>query len=97
MTSTCEPQEQLIVRFQGSMDTTRCDEVGPDVRAQLAEPNQPVVFDLAKVDFISSSFLSLCVYAARQAGNNGFHVVNVSPMIKRVFKIAGFDEMLGSD
>jgi anti-anti-sigma factor len=97
MTPTCEPQEQLVIRFKGSMDTGRCDEIGADVRAQLAGADQPVVFDLAGVDFVSSSFLSLCVHAARQAGDHGFQVVNVCPMVKRVFKIAGFDGMLGSD
>ncbi len=97
MTPTCEPQERLVFRFKGSMDTARCDEIGPDIRAQLAEPNQPVVFDLGGVDFVSSSFLSLCIHARRQAADHGFQVINVCPMIKRVFKIAGFDAMLASD
>ncbi len=96
MTSTSEPQEQFVIRFKGPMDSARCDEIGPDTRAQLAQPDQAVVFDLSGVDFVSSAFLSLCVYAARQAGDHGFQVVNVCPMVKRVFKIAGLDSMLGS-
>jgi anti-anti-sigma factor len=95
MTSACELQEQLLIQFHGSMDTARCEKVGQDIRAQLANPTQPVVFDLADVHFISSSFLRLCVYAARQAGEHGFQVVDVSPTIQRVFKIAGLDGMLG--
>jgi anti-anti-sigma factor len=97
MSPTCEPQEQLVIQFKGSMDTARCNQIGPDVRAQVADPNQPVVFDLGGVDFVSSSFLSLCVYARRQAGDNGFQIVNVRPLVKRVFMIAGLDVMLASD
>jgi anti-anti-sigma factor len=97
MTSTCEPQEQLIIRFKGLLDTIRCDEIGPDIRAQLAEPREPVVFDLSGVDFVSSSFLSLCIYARRRAGDHGFQVINVCPMVKRVFKIAGLDGMLAAE
>jgi anti-anti-sigma factor len=97
MIPTCEPQERLTIRFKGSMDTARCDEMGPDIRAQLAGANQPVAFDLSGVDFISSSFLSLCVYAQRQAGDHGFQVINVCPMVKRVLKIAGLDAMLGPE
>jgi anti-anti-sigma factor len=79
------------------MDTLRTDEIGPDVRAQLAEPREPVVFDLDGVDFVCSSFLSLCLYARRQAGDHGFRIINVRPMVKRVFKIAALDGMLAAE
>jgi anti-anti-sigma factor len=94
MLSTCEFQEQLIFRFQGCMDTTRCEELAAEVRASLADANQPVAFDLEQVDFVSSAFLGLCVFAQRQTGIHGFQIINVCPLVKRVFKIAGLDAML---
>ncbi len=94
MTPACEPQEPLIIGFKGSMSSDRCDQVGPDIRARLAEPREPVVFDLNDVDFVGSSFLGLCIYAHRQAGDHGFRLINVCPMVKRVFKIAGLDRIL---
>jgi anti-anti-sigma factor len=94
MSPTCDPQNQLVLRFQGCMDTAKCGEIEADVRTSLADADQPVVFDLDAVDFVSSSFLRLCIIARRQASPNGFQIVNVCPMVKRVFKIAGLDGML---
>ena len=94
MASTSELEGLLVVRFEGRMDTARCDEMSADVRAALAEPRRPVVFDLDGVDFVSSAFLRLCVYAFRQAGEHGFQIVNTGPLVKRVFKIAALDNML---
>ena len=53
--------------------------------------------DLAAVDYVSSSFLRLCVAIARDEHDNQKRRVSVtrlSPMVKKVFKIAGFDSMI---
>jgi len=94
MLQACEPNTTVDIRFEGRLDTARCAEIEADVRARVTSPSGPVVFDLDRVDFVSSSFLRLCVYAYQQAGSHGFRIVNVGPFIKRVFKIAGFDSML---
>jgi len=97
MPSSCTPDQQLGFRFQGRLDTAKCAQIEPDLRASLARISSPVVFDLLAVNFVSSAFLRLCVYAYRQAGDHGFHVINPEPSIKRVFKIAGLDDMLKTD
>jgi len=96
MLQTCEPNTPVGIRFEGRLDTARCAEIEADVRARVASPSGPVVFDLEGVDFVSSTFLRLCIFACKQAGSHGFRVVNVGPAIKRVFKIAGLDSMLAS-
>lgn len=97
MLPSCEPQETLLIRFEGSMDSAKCAKVEAQVRAALRQPDAPVVFDLDGVDFISSAFLRFCIYGLQQAGAHGFQIVNVGPNIKRVFKIAGLDAMLKAD
>lgn len=97
MTPTCTSEDRLVIGFAGRMDTARCARVEPDVRAAVTRTARPVVFDLAGVEFISSSFLRLCIYALQQAGEHGFHVVHAGPSVKRVFKIAGLDAMLDAD
>lgn len=94
MIPSCPSEENLEIHFTGKLDTAKCQEIEPELRAKLADGNATVVFDLAKVDFVSSSFLRLCVFAYQKAGN-GFQVINVSPAIKKVFMIAGMDAMLG--
>ncbi len=97
MTPTCASEDRLVIGFAAHMDTARCVRVEADVRAAVTKPDRPVVFDLAGVDFISSSFLRLCIYAFQQAGEQGFRVVHAGPSVKRVFKIAGLDAMLEAD
>ncbi len=94
MLPTCVPGETIAIRFEGRLDTATCARIERDVQAAVTDPDRPVVFDLDGVEFVSSSFLRLCVYAYKQAANHGFRVTNVGPSIKRVFKIAGFDGML---
>ena len=94
MLEVCQPKESLVLRFEGSMDTTACAKIETEVRAAVTGPSTPVVFDLDSVDFVSSAFLRLCIHASQQARGQGFQIVNVGPLVKRVFKIAGLDAML---
>jgi anti-anti-sigma factor len=81
-------------KFTGRLDTAKCAQIEPDLRALLARVEGPVVFDLDGVEFVSSAFLRLCIYAHRNAGDHGFEIINAAPPIKKVFKIAGLDTML---
>ncbi len=92
MLSTCE-HDRVLIRFTGRLDTARCEELAGEVRAAVTAPTTPVEFDLARVDFVASAFLRLCIYAYQQAGAHGFQISNATPTIKRVFKIAGMDKM----
>ena len=53
-----------------------------------------IVFDLAGVDYVASGFLRLCLSAAKSVPSGGFSIVNTDPGVKKVFKIAGLDELL---
>jgi anti-anti-sigma factor len=53
-----------------------------------------VVFDLAGVDFVASAFLRLCLMVQQKAAGHQLTLVNVSPPIKKVFKIAGLDKLV---
>ncbi|MDY0170064.1 MAG: STAS domain-containing protein [Thermoguttaceae bacterium] len=97
MLPACPSEEELVIRFVGKLDTATCQELESELRDRLAGSGATVVFDLAKVDFVCSWFLRLCIHAGQQTGPRGFRVVNVSPSIKKVFKIAGLDAMLESD
>lgn len=94
MKQTSTLGDTVELRFEPLLDTATCQRIEEEVRAAVTDPQGPVVFNLEGVEFIASSFLRLCVYASRQVGDGDFHVTNVDPNIKRVFKIAGFDAML---
>jgi anti-anti-sigma factor len=92
MLSTYE-HDRLRIRFEGRLDTAKCEEISAEVRAAVTAPTVPVEFDLAEVDFVASAFLRLCIYAYQQSGEQGLQILNASPTIKRVFKIAGMDKL----
>jgi len=94
MLQTCELPGMLVMRFEGRMDTVRCEQIETKVRQAATAASVPIVFDLTGVDFVCSAFLRLCVFASRQGAANGFRIANVEPSIKRVFKISGLDALL---
>jgi anti-anti-sigma factor len=97
MTPTLDLEESTVIRFEGRMDTAKCAQIEAETKERVTRPVTSVVFDLKDVEFISSAFLRLCIYAHKQAGEEGFQIINVDPSIKRVFKIAGLDMMLRND
>lgn len=89
----------LTCVFSGRLDTAKCLEIEKTVFdriGEVSEPNKParVIFDLAGVEYVTSAFLRLCLKAARSAADGSFAVVNTNPLIKKIFKIAGFDQTL---
>ena len=88
---------KVICCFEGKMDTLSCKELEKDFDQILSEcksDNMPLVFDLAGVDYIASSFLRLCGKAAQQIGVEKVSIANVTPQVKKVFKIAGLADVL---
>lgn len=96
MLPECPTDERLVIHFAGKLDTATCQDLEADLQNRLNGSGAAVVFDLTEVDFVCSWFLRLCIHASQKAGPGGFEVINVSPSIKKVFKIAGLDAMLES-
>lgn len=53
-----------------------------------------IVFDLKDVAYIASSFLRLCLIAAKKADSGGFSIVNTAPEIIKIFRISGLGGIL---
>ena len=89
-----------VCRFDKNMDSAACGDVEKELKLVFAECKQsdgkisPLTFDTRDVEYIASSFLRLCAMAVKTLGTDNVKVVNVKPMIKKVFMIAGFSELL---
>ena len=83
--------EILVCAFSHRMDAARVNEVAAEVTEKTSGHAGPIAFDLAAVDYVASAFLRLCITTAKSAGTENFAVANVSPEVKRVFKITGLD------
>ncbi len=88
--------ETLTVRLAGRMDTPACRELSAALDRQMAACTAAgerlrLVFDLAGVDFIFSSFFRVCMAAARRAAPGHFTVINANPEIKHAFHVVELD------
>jgi anti-anti-sigma factor len=76
------------------MDTPACMAMEQDILDKLGETTLPVVFDMSGVDYVSSLFLRICMRAVHRVGVGRFSLERVHPEVKKVLKIAGFDQAM---
>ncbi len=91
--SFLETESSLKFVFLKRMDVQTSADFEPFLKDKLSTlQGRSVVFDLEKVDFIGSSFLRLCIMAAKES-KGSLSIVNVSPILRKTFKIAGFENI----
>ncbi len=89
-------------KFKGRMDTIRSNgameafkkEFESLVNSGVSAKELKISFDLSGVDYISSSFLRLCMSSAKNINQRNFSIINTGPEIMKVFKISGLDGIL---
>lgn len=99
----------LTCLFSRRMDTESSFEVQRILHQKLAEmigqidkregdviplDTLKVIFDLEKVEYIASAFLRICLSIAKNLNPGNFSIINTSPEVKKIFKIAGLDQAL---
>ncbi|HNW72953.1 MAG: STAS domain-containing protein [Bacteroidales bacterium] len=97
-----QPENDLLVfLFSGRLDTVAsgpiAEEIGrkiDKIREEAGNIPYRIVFDLNEVDYISSSFIRICVNTAKQSQLKGFSIIHCKPFLKSTFKISGLDEIL---
>ena len=84
-------QNPAVITFQlaGSLNTATAPELERQLAATLAEPVKDIVFDLARLKFITSAGLRVFASTRKtlkdRAGQASF--VNVQPQIEAVFEV----------
>ena len=88
----------LTATFSGRMDTLAVEKLSEIIMVNFpvkgGKSEDKIVFDLREVDYISSSFIRICVIVAKQAGPGQFQISHSQPFIKKTFKISGLDDIL---
>ncbi len=80
--------------FSGRLDTLACQDMVADLRSQIKQMPEKLIFDMKDVDYIASAFLRVCIEAAQTMPQGAFAIKNVDPVIKKTFMIAGLDNLL---
>ena len=88
----------LTATFAGRLDTIAVQKLSEVIQVNLpvkdGKSEDKIVFNLKDVDYISSSFIRICVSVAKQAGPGQFSIAHCQPFIKKTFKISGLDDIL---
>jgi anti-anti-sigma factor len=85
---------RMTCTFPERMDTLACEKYRAQIDQQVGQVQTPVTFDMSGVGYVASSFLRICVQTAQALGKEQFELINVSPQVKKVLKIAGLDRDL---
>lgn len=79
----------ITVQLNGSLDTATAPELERELTPVLARPITDLVFDLARLKFISSAGLRVFSIARKQLKERGGQAsfINMQPQIHEVFEI----------
>ena len=88
----------LTASFAGRLDTLAVQKLSEIIQVNLpmkdGKSEDKIVFDLREVDYVSSSFIRICVNTAKQTGSGQFSIAHSQPIINKTFKISGLDVIL---
>ena len=85
---------KLTVALEGRLDTVTAPQLEGDLRSSVNGVTE-LVFDLEKLDYVSSAGLRVLLSAQKVMKRQGEMVItNVKPEIMEIFDVTGFSDIL---
>ena len=85
---------KLTVALEGRLDTVTAPQLEGDLRSAVSGVTE-LVFDLEKLDYVSSAGLRVLLSAQKVMKRQGEMVItNVKPEIMEIFDVTGFSDIL---
>lgn len=94
MPQLIDTENKLTIVFEPRMDSAMCTTIESEVMTAVSGTTKSIEFDLKQVDFIASPFLRICMAVFKKVGAGRLTITNVSPSVKKVYKIAGLDSFI---
>ena len=94
MFSLVTDDEKMVFVFSKEMNTENCLSCMNEIIEKTNASKKPVVFDVKKIEYVASIFLSMCIQIHKERGSQNFRLQNVHPNVKKVFKIAKLDSYI---
>jgi anti-anti-sigma factor len=91
-----ESGDSIVISFSGKLDAPGVDIIGTKFLGLLNHVEKPVFLDFREVTYVSSIGMRLLLNGWKMVSRDGFRmqIINISPEIRQVFVIAGFEDML---
>jgi anti-anti-sigma factor len=83
----------MICHLSGRLDTIVSLELEPQIDTRFTSEKK-LEFDFSDVNYISSTFLRICLKKYKELGDGNFWIKSPKPDIKKVFKIAGLEKLI---
>ncbi len=83
--------DRIVLQIPNRMDTLTTARCEKSLLEHIKTNALEVVFDMRKTSFVSSAFLRVCIMYLREMGTPRFKLANMSPDVKKVFKMTGLD------
>ena len=84
----------LSIALEGRLDTTTAPELEKALKDSMEAANE-LTLDFAALDYISSAGLRVLLSAHKtMSKKGGMKVINVNEMVKEVFDVTGFADIL---
>ena len=84
----------LTIALEGRLDTATAPELDRELKSSLDGVTE-LVMDFARLDYISSAGLRVLLSAQKRMNNQGtMKVIHVNEMVKEVFEVTGFSDIL---
>lgn len=89
-----QEQSTLKIALEGRLDTTTAPQLEAELK-QSVKDNAELIFDFAKLEYISSAGLRVLLSAQKVMNKQGKMVIrNVNETIMEVFEVTGFMDIL---
>ena len=85
---------KALFALEGRLDTTTAPQLDEEIKSSL-DGVEKLVFDMAKLEYISSAGLRVLLSAQKVMNKQGSMIVkNVSEEINEIFEVTGFVDIL---
>lgn len=84
----------LTIELEGRLDTTSYNELEEVLRDNLSGVTD-LVFNLEKLEYLSSAGLRVLLYAQKTMNDQGRMVIkNTTPLVRSIFEITGMNSVM---
>lgn len=85
---------EIVISLAGRLDTITAPELEEVLAAELGD-KEKLMFDMEKLEYISSAGLRVLLSAQKKMGKKGGMIVkNVSEEVMEIFEVTGFADIL---
>ena len=84
----------LTIALEGRLDTMTAPELEAELKKSL-DGTESLILDFSKLDYISSAGLRVLLSAHKaMVSKGGMKITNVNEMVREVFDVTGFSDIL---